>query len=96
LVSPTRRRWQLSGREVNDVQQQPEFFKLSAEDIRYLRITAEVIASNKPLAPHQRSKLAKAMLVLLDKAELIECGYASPASGLRHRIHAIDADNAQR
>jgi hypothetical protein len=50
-------------------EQQPEFLKLSVDDFRFLRITIEVIASAKPLTPHQRLDLAKAMLVLLDKAE---------------------------
>jgi hypothetical protein len=54
------------------VQGQPEYFKLSADDIRYLRITAEVIASDKPLTPQERSVWSKAMLALLDKAEPIE------------------------
>ena len=59
-------------RDMYDVQQQLEFFKLSAADIRYLRIAAEVIASDKPLTPQQRLDLSKAMLLLLDKAEAIE------------------------
>jgi hypothetical protein len=50
-------------------EQQPEFLKLSVDDFRFLRITIEVIASAKPLTPQQRLDLAKAMLVLLDKAE---------------------------
>jgi hypothetical protein len=54
------------------VQGQPEYFKLSADDIRYLRITAEVIASDKPLTPQERSVWSKAMLALLDKAEPID------------------------
>ena len=54
------------------MQGQPEFFKLSADDIRYLRMTAEVIASDKPLTPEQRSDLANTMLVLLDKAAPIQ------------------------
>ena len=51
---------------------QPEYFKVSADDIRYLRITAEVIASDKPLTPQERSVWSKVMLALLDKAEPIE------------------------
>jgi hypothetical protein len=51
---------------------QPKFFKLSADDIRYLKMTAEVIASDRPLTPQERSVLSKAMLTLLDKAEPIE------------------------
>jgi hypothetical protein len=48
-----------------------KFFKLSAADIRYLRITAEAIASDKPLTPQDRSVLSKALLALLDRAEPI-------------------------
>jgi hypothetical protein len=54
------------------VQGQPEYFKLSADDIRYLRLRAEVIASDKPLTRQQRSVWSKAMAALLDKAEPIE------------------------
>ena len=54
------------------MQGQPEYFKLSADAIRYLRITAEVIASDKPLTPRERSVWSKAMLALLDKAEPID------------------------
>jgi hypothetical protein len=43
-----------------------------ADDIRYLRITAEEIASNKPLTPQERSVLSKTLLALLDRAEPIE------------------------
>ena len=50
---------------------QSEFFRLSADDIRYLRIAAEAIGSDKPLTPEQRSDLSKAMLALLEKAEPI-------------------------
>jgi hypothetical protein len=50
-------------------EQQPEFLKLSVDDLRFLRITIEVMASAKPLMPRQRLDLAKTMLVLLDKAE---------------------------
>jgi hypothetical protein len=53
------------------VEGQPVFFRLSADDIRYLRIAAEVIASNKPLTQEQRSDLSRAMLALLEKAEPI-------------------------
>jgi hypothetical protein len=60
------------GCDIYDVQQQPEFFKLSAYEVRCLRIAAEVIASDKPLTPQQRSDLSRAMLALLDKAEPIE------------------------
>jgi hypothetical protein len=54
------------------VQRQPEFFKLLADDIRYLRITAEAIASDNPLTPQERSVLSAALLALLDRAEPIE------------------------
>jgi hypothetical protein len=54
------------------VQGRPEYFKLSADDIRYLRITVKVIASGKPLTSQERSVWSKAMLALLDKAEPIE------------------------
>jgi hypothetical protein len=52
--------------------QEPEYFKLSADDIRYLRITIEVIASDKPMTPQERSVFSKVMLALLDRAEPIE------------------------
>jgi hypothetical protein len=58
-------------RDPTKVRERPEFFKLSADDIRYLRIAAEVIASDRPLTPERRLDLANAMLILLDKAEPI-------------------------
>jgi hypothetical protein len=54
------------------VQEKSEFFKLSADDIRYLRLTAEAIATDKPLTPQQRWVLSQAMLALLDRAQPIE------------------------
>ena len=54
------------------VQGQPEYFKLSADDFRYLRITIEVMATDKPLTPQERSVFSKVMLALLDRAEPIE------------------------
>ena len=47
-------------------------WRLSAEDIRHLRMTAEAIASDKPLTPQERSVLSNTMLALLDRAEPIE------------------------
>jgi len=60
--------WVRSGK----VQGQPENFKLSANDFRYLRITVEVMGSDKPLTPQECSVFSKVVLALLDRAEPIE------------------------